>query len=101
VGLDCRVALWRKAADRGHAESQARLGMCYCNGSGVDQNLELAVEWTRKAADVGCAGAQFCMGEFHGYGTGVVKDNAQAVPPGCRPRPRDGSIPAGRARREP
>ena len=26
------VALWRKAADRGHAESQARLGMCYCNG---------------------------------------------------------------------
>jgi len=50
------VALFRKAAERGHALSQTRLAACYISGGGVEQDLEVAAEWTRLAADQGGGG---------------------------------------------
>jgi len=45
--------LYRKAAESGIAEAEARLGSAYANGRGVATNLTEAVQWNRKAADAG------------------------------------------------
>ena len=43
-------ALFRKAAEQGHADAQIKLGSMYNGGEGVEQNLEMAVSWYREAA---------------------------------------------------
>jgi len=50
------VALFRRAGERGHPLSQTRLAACYISGRGVEQDLEMAAEWTRLAADQGGGG---------------------------------------------
>ena len=42
---------YREAAERGDAEAQFRLGMCYADGIGVRQDYAEAVKWYRKVAD--------------------------------------------------
>lgn len=51
----------RKAAERGDANAQYRLGSCYSNGDGVETN-EMAMKWYRKAAEQGFADAQYMLG---------------------------------------
>ena len=47
------VKWFRKAAERGFADAQYRLGWCYDSGNGVTQDKEEAVKWYRKAAKHG------------------------------------------------
>lgn len=48
---DTRDLFWyRKAAGRGYARAQNKLGMRYTNGEGVPRNLRLAQYWYEKAA---------------------------------------------------
>jgi TPR repeat protein len=48
------VAQWyRKAAVQGFAPAELALGMGYCNGDGVPQDMEIAGQWYRKAAKHG------------------------------------------------
>lgn len=61
------------------AEDWYRLGMSYANGSGVNQNYSMAVEYWRKAAELGYSGAQRCLGFAYAHGQGVVQDNAEAL----------------------
>ena len=49
------AALYKKAAEQGHAEAQFHLGMCYLNGVGVRKDEATAVAWYRKAAEQGYA----------------------------------------------
>jgi len=97
------AAMYRKAADRGHAPSQASLGNAYIKGKRVEQNLLMGVEWTRLAAEQGNAAAQCNSGVSYEHGEGVPQSLDQTdhrVPPGCCQRVRHRSTPAGRARRE-
>ncbi len=44
---------FRKAAEQGNAVAQCKLGQCYHNGEGVEQDYAEALKWYRKAADQG------------------------------------------------
>jgi TPR repeat protein len=72
-------AKWRKAAEQGDALTQARLGLCYAEGTGVVKDEKEAVKWFRKAAEQGDALAQSALGVCYSEGTGVVKDETEAV----------------------
>ena len=61
------------------AEDWYRLGMSYANGSGVNQNYSMAVEYWRKAAELGHSGAQRSLGFAYAHGQGVAHDNAKAL----------------------
>ena len=47
------VHWYRKAAEQGNSDGQAKLGFMYANGRGVMRDFGQAVEWYRKAADQG------------------------------------------------
>lgn len=49
---------YQKAAEKGYAQAQFTLGVCYFNGDDVEKDLSEAVKWYRKAADQGHAEAQ-------------------------------------------
>ena len=53
--VDCvAVAKWyKKAAEQGHAQAQARIGRCYARGWGVERNIREAMKWYLKAAAQG------------------------------------------------
>ena len=86
-GLDCAqqknytqaVKWFRKAAEQGYAGAQHNLGVCYCNGWGVEMDYYEAVKWFRKAAEQGYASAQCSLGVCYEYGQGVGKDINEAV----------------------
>lgn len=69
------VDYFRKAAERGCADAQYKLGDCYVIGRGVTQNLYAAVLWYRKAAEQGHADAQYEMGFSYSNGIGGTKKN--------------------------
>jgi uncharacterized protein YegL len=48
---DKAVELWRKAAEKGHADSSFALCVCYENGRGVPLDKAKAEEWRRKAVE--------------------------------------------------
>ena len=61
-----QAAHWyQKAAERGHAPSQFRLGRCLESGVGRRRNLAAAVGWYERAAAQGHAGAQCALGDLH------------------------------------
>ena len=75
-----RAVFWyQKAADQGYTKAQYRLGRCYANGFGVEQDKAQAVIWCKKAADQGYAKAQYRLGRCYAHGFGVEQDKAQAV----------------------
>ena len=59
---------WEMAAKGGHAPSMYNLGVLYCNGQGVEQDVETALDWFLNAADKGNADAAFQVGRFHENG---------------------------------
>lgn len=76
----------RKAAERGDANAQYRLGSCYSNGDGVETNEVEAVRWYRmaaeqyhKAAEQGEADAQYRLGTCYAFGDGVETNEAEAL----------------------
>ena len=69
--------MWsKKAAELGHAQSQANLGLFYVKGEGgVKQNQDEAIKWFRKAADQGNAAGQYLLGLAYEFGsTSTVKN---------------------------
>ncbi len=73
------ISDYRKAAEQGDAAAQYNLGLCYCNGEGVEKNMSEAGKWYRKAAEQGDAYAQCYLGLCYGKGHGVEKDRPEAV----------------------
>lgn len=68
-----------KAAEKGYAEGQFNLGLCYDNGTGVEKDPQQAVYWYQKAAEQGDASAQFNLGLCYENGKGVEQDQKQAL----------------------
>jgi hypothetical protein len=60
---------FRRAALKGYAPSQYRLGYCYESGRGVDQSFSTANEWYEKAASQGFVDAQYKLGHSYRNGT--------------------------------
>jgi len=70
---------YSQAANEGHAEAQAQLGLMYHNGQMVKQDFVKSAEWYIKAAKGGSRTAQYDMGKICLKGIGVPKDLAQAI----------------------
>ena len=72
---------YREAAEteEGAADAQYKLGLCYANGHGIEQNVWEAAYWYWKAADNGHAVAQYCLGLCYDSGCGVEEDIAKAA----------------------
>ena len=49
------IKWYEKAAEKGLADAQHELGVCYLDGTGVKKDLDKAEEWLKKAHASGCA----------------------------------------------
>ncbi|MCX6340522.1 MAG: tetratricopeptide repeat protein [Candidatus Aureabacteria bacterium] len=63
-----------KAAKKGDAEAQYKLGLMYDEGHGVPKNYVEGAKWYRKAAEQGFAPAQSNLGFMYVNGQGVSQD---------------------------
>lgn len=71
---------YNEAAQRGSADAQYIIGLCYENGWGVTKSEELAVKWYQKAAEQGVVDAQFTMGILYHDGLcGLPASPSEAV----------------------
>ena len=66
-------------AEKGDADAQYNLGVCYYNGYGDTKDYGEAVKWYRKAAEQGHADAQNNLGVCYYNGYGVAQDYGEAV----------------------
>jgi hypothetical protein len=72
-------ALFREAAETGHADSQFNLALKYQNGEGVRRNYSFALHWYFRAAEQGHPVAMNNIGVLVDRGNGVTPNNAQAL----------------------
>ena len=73
------VALFRKAADAGHAGAMFSLGLAFARGAGVDKDLVESARWYRKAADAGNPEGMGALGMAYEEGFGVEVDPVVAM----------------------
>jgi ankyrin repeat protein len=71
------AALYRIAAERGHADAQYALGSLYRLGRGVDMDRDEALRWLRRAAENDQHEAQYALAMML-EGNGVDGDGAQS-----------------------
>lgn len=69
---------YRKAAEKGHAGAQNKLGTMYKEGRGVPQDDAEAVKWFCKAAEQGDADGQCNLGVMYEHARGVTQDYQEA-----------------------
>ena len=73
------VERYLDSAEKGVAEVQYNLGLCYERGLGVAKSPSEAAKWFRKAAEQGLAQAQTDLGLCCEKGVGVAKDASEAA----------------------
>lgn len=73
------VTWFRKAAEKGDARGQVRLGRAYLNGQGVAQDNVEGIKLLREAAEQGDAQGQSTLGIMYLSGRGVAKNDGEAV----------------------
>lgn len=69
------MALYRQAAEAGHAPAQARLAYLLDNA----ESNEEAVSWYRRAAEQGDAAGRFGLAHMYAIGEGTTENPAEAV----------------------
>lgn len=69
----------KASAERGDADAQYKVGLCYAEGKGVEKDVLEARKWYSKAAAQGHADAQYKFANTYYYGLGVGQDYAKAV----------------------
>ncbi len=62
------IAELQQKANNGNAQAQFDLALCYINGTDIEKNKELALEWSIKAAENGHVEAQFTLGMYYFLG---------------------------------
>lgn len=73
------AAVWfTKAAESGHIEAMAELGLCYELGCGLDQSDEDALDWYMKAANAGHVTSKFSVAEIFEEARGVPQSDEEA-----------------------
>ncbi len=55
-------------ANAGDAQAQFDIALCYINGTDIETNKELALDWNTKAAENGHVDAQFALGLYYFIG---------------------------------
>jgi hypothetical protein len=70
---------FKKAADRGSADAQFRIGTMYADGKGVPQNPTEAQKCFLKASAQGSPELQYSLGSMYFHGNGVTKDHTEAM----------------------
>lgn len=68
-----------KKAESGDPDAQFQAGRAYEDGTGVEQNDLVAVQWYRKAADQGYGKAENSVGLMYRQGKGVNLDKQEAA----------------------
>jgi uncharacterized protein len=68
----------RSQAGAGDPKAQFELGRAYQDGTGVQQNDELAVDWYRKSAEHDYSQAENSLGVMYARGIGVTRDKTEA-----------------------
>eukprot|EP00538_Stauroneis_constricta_P011464 CAMPEP_0119549134 /NCGR_PEP_ID=MMETSP1352-20130426/2905_1 /TAXON_ID=265584 /ORGANISM="Stauroneis constricta, Strain CCMP1120" /LENGTH=359 /DNA_ID=CAMNT_0007594605 /DNA_START=150 /DNA_END=1229 /DNA_ORIENTATION=- len=69
---------FQKAANAGHIDAMAELGLCYELGCGVEQDDQLALDWYTKAANEGHVTAKFSVAEAFEEARGVPQSDEEA-----------------------
>lgn len=69
----------RALAEKGHADSQYKLGIAYDEGLGISKDYTEAFKWFRLAAEQGHAHSQFRVGDMYMSGNGIAKNDAEGV----------------------
>eukprot|EP00980_Cylindrotheca_fusiformis_P002229 scaffold517_cov119-Cylindrotheca_fusiformis.AAC.12 len=73
------AANWfKEAAENGHVEAMAELGLCYELGCGLEQNDEEALDWYTKAANLGHVTSKYSVGEAFEEARGVPQSDEEA-----------------------
>lgn len=65
LGSQSTMVSLQHAADRGDAQAQFRLGECYYDGDGVEEDVPQAVSWYNNAAAQGHMMAQYRLGTLY------------------------------------
>jgi TPR repeat protein len=78
VDVVAAAAWFEKAAEAGHVDAMAELGLCYELGCGVEQSDEIALDWYTKAANLGHATAKFSVAEAFEEARGVPQSDEEA-----------------------
>lgn len=73
------VKWYKLAAEKGDADAQNNLGVCYYFGQGVEQNYKTAVKWYRMAAKQGHIDGSYNLGVCYEHGEGVKQNYKEAV----------------------
>jgi membrane associated rhomboid family serine protease len=73
------VALYARAAGRGHALSHHALGVHYADGRGVERKVAKAIEHYEKAAHAGIPDAANSLGYLYEHGAGIPADREKAI----------------------
>jgi TPR repeat protein len=75
-----QAATWvLRAAEQGHPKAQARAGVVYDLGAGVEKNPAESLTWLTRAAGNGQKLAQYYLGRKYALGEGVARDAPQAT----------------------
>jgi uncharacterized protein len=78
-GYKDAVLLYKIAAELDDARAQAKLGLMYLLGRGVEKDEIEAIRWYKLAAKKGLASAQLDLGMNYQLGIGVSQDHMEAV----------------------
>ena len=73
-----KIKQLKEAAEEGHVEAMAELGLCYELGCGVEQNDEEALDWYTRAANLGHVTSKFSVGEAFEEARGVPQSDHEA-----------------------
>jgi hypothetical protein len=73
------IALYIKAANKGHIKAMNNLALMYDEGDGVEEDNEEAVKWYTKAAEQGYSTAQYNLGMMYDEGEGISLDDEKAI----------------------
>lgn len=74
-----RFEEYKAKAEKGDAEAQTNLGLCYFTGQDLKTDLKEAVKWFTKAAEQGFIVAQNNLASCYARGLGVEKNPEEAL----------------------
>ncbi len=72
-------ALYSEASAKGNLYALAWMGVCYCNGQGVERNCEKGFALIKESAAKGNSEGQLHLGECYNLGVGVDKNYTEAA----------------------
>ena len=77
---------WNEAALQGYVSAYNKIGVCYKDGTGVNKDMKLAMEWFKKGAEAGESYAQYNYGNLYLEGVKIQIGSHKELKPGYNPR---------------